>query len=77
MKGGMTKAELVEEVARTTELTKKHAELIVNPCFTVGKGDVVTIICDDEHAAQAKVGAQVASEKGAWPVQYERSNIFG
>ena len=33
MKGGMTKAELVEEVARTTELTKKHAELIVNTVF--------------------------------------------
>ena len=33
MKGGMTKAELVEEVARNTELTKKHAELIVNTVF--------------------------------------------
>jgi integration host factor subunit beta len=30
---GMTKAELVEEVARTTELTKKHAEIIVNTVF--------------------------------------------
>jgi integration host factor subunit beta len=30
---GMTKAELVEEVARNTELTKKHAELIVNTVF--------------------------------------------
>lgn len=29
----MTKAELVEEVARTAELTKKHAELIVNTVF--------------------------------------------
>ena len=33
MKVGMTKAELVEEVARTTQLTKKHAELIVNTVF--------------------------------------------
>lgn len=33
IKGGMTKAELVEEVARTAELTKKHAELIVNTVF--------------------------------------------
>jgi len=33
MKDGMTKAELVDEVARTTELTKKHAELIVNTVF--------------------------------------------
>ena len=30
---GMTKAELVEQVADTTELTKKHAELIVNTVF--------------------------------------------
>lgn len=30
---GMTKAELVEQVAGTTELTKKHAELIVNTVF--------------------------------------------
>ena len=29
----MTKAELVEQVADTTELTKKHAELIVNTVF--------------------------------------------
>jgi len=30
---GMTKAELVEEVARNTQLTKKHAEIIVNTVF--------------------------------------------
>lgn len=29
----MTKAELVEEVAAMTELTKKHAEVIVNTVF--------------------------------------------
>jgi integration host factor subunit beta len=29
----LTKAELVEEVARTTQLTKKHAEIIVNTVF--------------------------------------------
>jgi integration host factor subunit beta len=29
----MTKAELVEEVARNTEITKKHAEVIVNTVF--------------------------------------------
>ncbi|MCZ6508867.1 MAG: integration host factor subunit beta [Acidobacteria bacterium] len=32
-KGGMTKAELVERVARDTLLTKKHAELVVNTVF--------------------------------------------
>ena len=30
---GMTKAELVEEVARTAQITKKHAELIVDTVF--------------------------------------------
>ena len=29
----MTKADLVEEVARVSELTKKHAEIIVNTVF--------------------------------------------
>ena len=29
----MTKAELVEEVAGMTQLTKKHAEIIVNTVF--------------------------------------------
>ncbi|HVS65274.1 MAG TPA: integration host factor subunit beta [Thermoanaerobaculia bacterium] len=29
----MTKAELVDEVARNTQLTKKHAEIIVNTVF--------------------------------------------
>ncbi|MGB5162708.1 MAG: integration host factor subunit beta [Thermoanaerobaculia bacterium] len=33
VRGGMTKAELVEQVAETTQLTKKHAELIVNTVF--------------------------------------------
>lgn len=32
-RNGMTKAELVEQVARSTELTKKHAEIIVNTVF--------------------------------------------
>jgi len=29
----MTKAELVDQVARTTQLTKKHAEIMVNTVF--------------------------------------------
>ena len=29
----MTKAELVEEVAKVSELTKKHSEVIVNTVF--------------------------------------------
>jgi len=30
----MTKAELVEELARTSELTRKHAEVIVDAVFS-------------------------------------------
>lgn len=33
MRGGMTKAELVNQVARNTQLTKKHAEIMVNTVF--------------------------------------------
>ncbi len=33
MRDAMTKAELVEEVAGMTQLTKKHAEIIVNTVF--------------------------------------------
>lgn len=33
VRDGMTKAELVDEVARATQLTKKHAEIIVNTVF--------------------------------------------
>jgi len=47
---------------------REHAELIVNTCFTVEQGDVVTIITDDQHAHLAKVVAEVAAERGAWPV---------
>ena len=47
---------------------RQHAELIVDTCFTVEQGDVVTIITDDDHAHLAKVVAEVAAERGGWPV---------
>ena len=47
---------------------RQHAELIVDTCFTVEKGDVVTIITDDQHAALAAIVADVAAERGAAPV---------
>lgn len=47
---------------------RQHAELIVDTCFTVEKGDVVTIITDDQHAHLAKIVADVAAERGASPV---------
>ena len=33
MSRGMTKAELVDEVSRSAQITKKHAEMIVNTVF--------------------------------------------
>jgi leucyl aminopeptidase (aminopeptidase T) len=36
--------------------------------MSVEEGDVVTIITDDEHAAQAAAVADVVVERGGWPV---------
>lgn len=44
------------------------AALIVDVCFSVEKGDVVTIICDDEHTPEAAAVAEVVVERGGWPV---------
>ena len=52
----------------TDATIREHAKLIVDTCFTVEKGDVVTIITDDQHAHLASVVADVAAERGAWPV---------
>lgn len=46
----------------------KDAALVVDVCLSVEEGDVVTIICDDEHAEQAHAVAEVCVERGAWPV---------
>jgi aminopeptidase len=47
---------------------KKDAALIVDVCFAVEEGDVVTIICDDEREDEARAVAGVCVERGAWPV---------
>jgi leucyl aminopeptidase (aminopeptidase T) len=47
---------------------REHAKLIVDTCFSVEKGDVVTIITDDAHAHMAKFVADIAAERGASPV---------
>ncbi len=52
----------------TSEKLRSHAEMVVDTCFTVAKGDVVTIITDDRHAHLASIVAEVAAERGAWPV---------
>src|SRR5216683_1270529 len=46
----------------------KDAALIVDVCFSVEEGDVVTIICDDDHTAEAMAVAEVVVERGGWPV---------
>jgi leucyl aminopeptidase (aminopeptidase T) len=53
-------------VAEATLL--KDAALVVDVCMSVEEGDVVTIICDDEHREQAEAVASVVVERGAWPV---------
>ena len=47
---------------------RKDAALVVDVCMSVEDGDVVTIICDDEHAGHAAAVAQVVVERGGWPV---------
>jgi leucyl aminopeptidase (aminopeptidase T) len=46
----------------------KDAALIVDVCMSVEEGDVVTIICDDEHTEQAAAVADVVVERGGSPV---------
>jgi leucyl aminopeptidase (aminopeptidase T) len=46
----------------------KDAALIVDVCMSVEEGDVVTIICDDEHTEQAAAVADVVVERGGTPV---------
>ncbi len=46
----------------------KDAALIVDVCFSVEEGDVVTIICDDDRLDEASAVAEVCVERGAWPV---------
>src|ERR671937_1808930 len=51
-----------------TENLLDDAALIVDVCFSVEEGDVVTIICDDEREEEAKAVAEVVVERGGWPV---------
>ncbi|GJM39733.1 MAG: hypothetical protein DHS20C20_00150 [Ardenticatenaceae bacterium] len=55
-------------MANIPENLRHDAELIIDICFTVEKGDIVTIICDDAHRQEADVLAQIAVERGAFPV---------
>jgi leucyl aminopeptidase (aminopeptidase T) len=51
-----------------SESLLKDAALVVDVCMSVEEDDVVTIICDDEHAEKAEAIAETCVERGAWPV---------
>src|SRR6266852_5964271 len=51
-----------------TDNLLKDAALVVDVCMSVEDGDVVTIICDDEHVGHAAAVDQVVVERGGWPV---------
>jgi len=47
---------------------RRDVELVVDTCMSVEKDDVVTIITDDAHRLQAEALAQIAVERGGFPV---------
>ena len=59
--GGMTKAELVEQVARNTQVTKKHAERIVNTVFE----SIVDSLRDGEKIELRGFGSFRIRERGS------------
>ena len=46
-------------MAVTTSSLIEDATLVVDVCMSVEEGDIVTIICDDEHREQAAVIADI------------------
>jgi len=56
------------EEPRTEAQMRKSAELVVDVCFAVKEGDVVTIITDDRRKEEADMVATVVSERGGWPI---------
>ena len=55
-------------MAVTVKSLTEDATLVVDVCMSVEEGDNVTIICDDDHADQAKAVADICVERGAFPV---------
>jgi integration host factor subunit beta len=60
-RSGMTKAELVERVAKNTQLTKKHAEVIVNTVFE----SIVDSLKDGEKIELRGFGSFRIRERGS------------
>jgi leucyl aminopeptidase (aminopeptidase T) len=57
-----------ESAPRTEADLRAAAELIVDVCFEVKEGEVVTIITDDRRKEEAEMVATVVSERGGWPL---------
>lgn len=60
-RSGMTKAELVEQVARNTQITKKNAEVIVNTVFE----SIVDSLKDGEKIELRGFGSFRIRERGS------------
>lgn len=71
----MTKAELVEEVARVSELTKKHSEIIVNTVFE----SIVSALQKDQKIELRGFGSfrirQRRSRQGRNPKTGDKVNV--
>lgn len=55
-------------MSKSVDALLADAALVIDVCMSVEKDDVVTIICDDAHRAEADALARVAVERGAFPV---------
>jgi len=56
------------EQPRTEAAMRASAELVVDTCFVVKEGDVVTIITDDRRKPEAEIVATVVAERGGLPI---------
>jgi len=56
------------EQPRTEAAMRASAELVVDTCFEVTEGDVVTIITDDRRKPEAEMVATVVAERGGLPI---------
>ena len=56
------------EEPRTEAQLRQSAELVVDVCFEVKEGDVVTIITDDRRKPEAEMVATVVAERGGLPI---------
>src|SRR5271166_44384 len=59
---------LMTEEPRTEAQMRAAAELVVDTCFEVKEGDVVTIITDDRRKPEEEMVATVVAERGGLPI---------